>query len=241
MRRQREKVEEKTYSLHTMTKRNSIIIGLCVAILATSAVLFTPRASAQVTGSINSQLEIGMSGPAVTQLQTFLAMDSSIYPEGLVTGYFGSLTRAAVLRFQARYGIDQVGRVGPQTLARINAFIASGGFGGVGGVGIRVAPTIGNVMIDTNTSNQLTVSWTTDVATQGTVYYSASPLTMVEASANTSVVIGGTAVSDGDGMTANHSATITGLTSGTTQYILICAVDAQGDESVTTVSTVSVR
>jgi hypothetical protein len=131
MRRQREKVEEKTYSLHTMTKRNSIIIGLCVAILATSAVLFTPRASAQVTGSINSQLEIGMSGPAVTQLQTFLAMDSSIYPEGLVTGYFGSLTRAAVLRFQARYGIDQVGRVGPQTLARINAFIASGGFGGV--------------------------------------------------------------------------------------------------------------
>jgi hypothetical protein len=112
---------------------------------------------------------------------------------------------------------------------------------GVGGVGIRVAPTIGNVMIDTNTSNQLTVSWTTDVATQGTVYYSASPLTMVEASANTSVVIGGTAVSDGDGMTANHSATITGLTSGTTQYILIRAVDAQGDESVTTVSTVSVR
>lgn len=71
-------------------------------------------------------LVFGMSGNDITQLQSLLASDKSIYPEGLITGYFGSLTRAAVRRFQAKYVLPQVGRVGPLTRAKLSEV-----FGGV--------------------------------------------------------------------------------------------------------------
>lgn len=73
------------------------------------------------TGCFTKTLQKGMSDPEVTTLQQVLKTDSSIYPEGLVTGYFGSLTEAAVKKFQAKYGLDQVGIVGPATRAKLNA------------------------------------------------------------------------------------------------------------------------
>jgi len=76
--------------------------------------------------SIARDLSLGAKGDDVAQLQAFLASDKSIYPEGRVTGYFGSLTQAAVRRFQAKYGISQVGRVGPQTRAKINSMLGGG-------------------------------------------------------------------------------------------------------------------
>ncbi|MBI2506557.1 MAG: peptidoglycan-binding protein [Candidatus Colwellbacteria bacterium] len=51
----------------------------------------------------------------VTKLQQFLAQDKTIYPEGLITGYFGNLTETAVKRFQSQNGIVSIGVVGPQT------------------------------------------------------------------------------------------------------------------------------
>ena len=51
----------------------------------------------------------------VTKLQQFFAQDKSIYPEALVTGYFGALTEAAVKRFQSQNGVAVIGIVGPQT------------------------------------------------------------------------------------------------------------------------------
>ena len=41
----------------------------------------------------------------VTLLQKLLALDSSVYPEGLVTGYFGAATLRAVGSLQAKKGI----------------------------------------------------------------------------------------------------------------------------------------
>ncbi|MDP3646283.1 MAG: cupredoxin domain-containing protein [bacterium] len=72
-------------------------------------------------------LSVGSEGTDVTQLQTFLAADPSIYPEGKVTGYYGALTQAAVQRFQAQQSIVSsgspestgYGRVGPRTIAAI--------------------------------------------------------------------------------------------------------------------------
>ncbi len=72
------------------------------------------------------QLGFGMSGDDVKLLQEFLATDPDIYPEGLITGYFGRLTERAVQRFQEKAGIDQVGRVGPQTMSRINQIFEEG-------------------------------------------------------------------------------------------------------------------
>ncbi len=59
----------------------------------------------------------------VSQLQTFLGKDKSIYPEDLVTGYFGSSTEHAVQRWQTANGIVSsgdpqstgYGDVGPRT------------------------------------------------------------------------------------------------------------------------------
>lgn len=71
----------------------------------------------------------GASGPGVSQLQQFLARDSSVYPEAIVSGFYGSLTLAAVQRFQVKNNIVSTGlpsttgygRVGPKTLGVIMA------------------------------------------------------------------------------------------------------------------------
>ncbi len=54
---------------------------------------------------LNRDLALGDLGPEVTKLQAVLARDTSIYPEGLITGYYGGLTQKAVQRFQCKYGI----------------------------------------------------------------------------------------------------------------------------------------
>ncbi len=60
----------------------------------------------------------GSLGDDVTRLQRVLVTDSSIYPEGKVTGYFGPLTERAVARLQVRVGITGGdGIVGPRTRA----------------------------------------------------------------------------------------------------------------------------
>ncbi|MBI5139686.1 fibronectin type III domain-containing protein [Candidatus Nomurabacteria bacterium] len=69
-----------------------------------------------------TQLKQGTSGEAVTTLQTLLSLDESIYPEGLVTGYFGKLTAKAVKKFQEKHGLQQVGNVGPKTVALLRKF-----------------------------------------------------------------------------------------------------------------------
>lgn len=68
-------------------------------------------------------LKRGSSGNDVTVLQVLLAADPNIYPEGLVTGYYGLLTSKAVMKFQAKHGIDQLGIVGPKTLKKLNEFL----------------------------------------------------------------------------------------------------------------------
>jgi len=61
----------------------------------------------------------GLSGDDVRQIQEILAKYPDVYPEGLVTGYFGEATERAVKRFQKKCGIEQVGVVGPKTLAQL--------------------------------------------------------------------------------------------------------------------------
>lgn len=67
-----------------------------------------------------------MSGEDVELLQEILATDPDVYPEALITGYFGPLTERAVKKFQKISGIEQVGVVGPKTLARINELLEEG-------------------------------------------------------------------------------------------------------------------
>ncbi|MCK9360698.1 serine hydrolase [Patescibacteria group bacterium] len=73
---------------------------------------------------IKLTLTYGMIHAEVRALQTFLAKDKTVYPEGQVTGKFGGLTLAAVQRFQKKYSIAKPGDrgygvVGPATRAKI--------------------------------------------------------------------------------------------------------------------------
>lgn len=178
---------------------------------------------------LTRQLQLGMSGADVSALQTFLAQDRTIYPQGLVTGYFGSLTKSAVSNFQARYGISTVGRVGPQTLAFINNMMLNGSPVG----DVSPARVIGQVSVSTS-NNQVTMSWNTAVNTTASVYYSTSPLTLTEATDYSPFMISGGAVTNLDNnFSTSHSRTITGLSRNTTYYYVIYVKDAQGNESIT--------
>jgi len=76
----------------------------------------------------NRALGVGATGTDVTSLQEFLSQFSDLYPERLVTGFFGPLTEKAVRKFQKKYGIVSSGDadstgfgfVGPKTRAMLN-------------------------------------------------------------------------------------------------------------------------
>lgn len=100
---------------------------------------------------IGQQLERGDRGEAVRRLQEMLATSEEIYPEGLTTGYFGPLTAEAVSRLQARLNLPSVGRVGPQTLDRINQLLEEGaGESGVIPPGLLKAPGIQRLLSGEN-------------------------------------------------------------------------------------------
>src|SRR3989344_2851915 len=68
---------------------------------------------------ITKTLKFGMADDEVRKLQEFLSTMPDIYPEGLVTGYFGSLTERAVKKWQEKNEIESVGIVGPRTRAKL--------------------------------------------------------------------------------------------------------------------------
>ncbi len=70
-------------------------------------------------------LEQGASGEEVRQLQITLKVLGLLAKEN-ITGYFGPLTRTAVMAFQKRQMIEPIGIVGPATRAQLNSGIASG-------------------------------------------------------------------------------------------------------------------
>ena len=75
----------------------------------------TSASSGSVQGSISGcatlsgALSVGSQGEDVSKLQSFLAKDKSVYPQGLVTGYYGQDTEDAVRRYQATHNIVATG------------------------------------------------------------------------------------------------------------------------------------
>lgn len=85
---------------------------------------------------IKTNLFFGMKGKQVLCLQQFLREQGpDVYPESLVTGWFGPLTRQAVIRFQERYASEILtplglqkgtGFVGSLTRGKINEILKGG-------------------------------------------------------------------------------------------------------------------
>lgn len=96
-------------------------LAAAIAVI-TSSIYYSSAVFAQTAlpPQLTSPLFFGLRGNDVTALQQYLAQDKNLYPEGLITGYFGRLTEAAVKKFQEKHGIESIGIVGPKTRAKLN-------------------------------------------------------------------------------------------------------------------------
>lgn len=180
--------------------------------------------------ALNRQLQLGMSGSDVSTLQTFLAADVTLYPQGIVSGYFGFLTKAAVSNFQTRNGIDPVGRVGPATLPVLNLQIAQGMSSGAD----IYSATITNVSISAGRS-AATIGWGTTENAKGLVYYSTSPLSLTEYIH--SVGVSGVSAMTDTNFHTSQNVSLQNLTANTTYYYMVYTTDQAGNVSVTWPST----
>lgn len=210
----------------TTTSRALMISTVVLSALALVSAPFFVQAA-----YLDRQLEQGMSGNDVSTLQTFLAADPTLYPRGLVTGYFGPLTVSAVSNFQSRNGISTVGRVGPITLAAFNSQMGNGGNGDM------AAQPITSINLSASDTSTV-INWTTNGIARGKVYYSTLPIQMSNTYESTGVsfieptVSGTLAPYDGIARTA-QAVTITGLNSNTLYYYLVESIDQSNNVSVT--------
>jgi len=193
-------------------------LGVAAAVLSLAAI-----AAPAFAATISTQMDIGTQDGDVTTLQQAFAANPSIYPQGLVTGYFGPLTSQAVTNFQAAQGLPQVGRVGPLTIAAFNQV-----YGGTVS-GTTQDPIISAVSIAPNSSGT-SLLWTTNQNATGLVYYSTSPLQVSEATGpGQAVTVNGTNVlSASSASGTSNSLLLTNLSTNTTYYYMIESVSPSG-------------
>lgn len=78
---------------------------------------------AGTTQVLTGDLSYGATSESITRVQKLLATDAEIYADGTVSGFYGPKTQEAIRRFQARFGLDTVGVIGPSTKAVLEAFM----------------------------------------------------------------------------------------------------------------------
>lgn len=201
---------------------------------------------------LTGQLGLGASGENVRVLQQVLASDPTIYPEGLVTGFYGPLTSAAVARFQAKYGVAGETTVGPATFTRINEILQEGaGQSGIVppgllnlpnvrarfGVGVTTPPptvpdTTAPVISVLSPSpmaggTSARLFWGTNENAMSKVWYATSPLT--------SDLFGQMLVLAG--FVTSNSVDLTSLTPNTTYYYMIVVTDTAGNTATSSQQT----
>lgn len=184
------------------------------------------------TLKIARQLDWGTSGEDVTLLQEVLATDPEIYPEGLVTGYFGPLTYKAVKRFQKEMGVEQVGRVGPKTMSKINELLEQGA-GSSGKVppglliapGIRkkigedtTAPVISKLAAKGITATSARITWFTNELADSKVWYYDKGTSLV--------ITESTPMESSSKMVFNHNIELSDLIPNTAYSYLVSSTDS---------------
>lgn len=106
-------------------------------------------------GKFARDLFVGSEGADVRLLQELLSTDPAIYPERLVTGHYGLLTRAAVARLKSRHGLPSTGEVDGSTRTLLNGLMDAFAAGGAVPAGMlatdeakamRMVPSAGDPM-----------------------------------------------------------------------------------------------
>lgn len=102
----------------------SLLATLQAKIEALQKELAALRAQRKELLAFKQELRQGMSGDEVRSLQKILATDPSLYPGGLITGFYGPLTATAVSRLQAKLKLESRGVMDEATQAALNALLA---------------------------------------------------------------------------------------------------------------------
>ncbi|MEN9621680.1 MAG: trimeric autotransporter adhesin [Candidatus Parcubacteria bacterium] len=101
-------------SAQTMSYADLIKAFVAAGIIsADKAAMATALVSSTASTSFSKDLTVGSSGSEVSALQAAIGVTPA-------TGYFGSVTKSAVMKFQASKGISATGFVGPLTRAALN-------------------------------------------------------------------------------------------------------------------------
>jgi len=98
------------------------------ALMAQLSTLQGGSTGSGVTSAISSDLTVGSSGNSVVVLQNALiAQGYLVMPAGVSTGYFGALTKSAVMKWQAANGVPATGFFGPISRGKFNGSANMGG------------------------------------------------------------------------------------------------------------------
>ncbi len=184
-----------------------------------SLLLLTPLLTSADT--ITRTLSIGTRGQEVISLQTFLISQNLLAADS-ATGYFGRLTRAAVVAFQSANNLETVGWVGRLTRALINGTNPAAQTAAAGGNSVNAhtktdttAPsTPTNLTATAVSSSQINLAWTASTDNVGVKGYQ--------------VFRNGVQTS---GTPTTNSYSDTGLTASTAYTYTVKAVDAAGNVS----------
>ncbi|MDB5259642.1 MAG: baaA1 [Candidatus Taylorbacteria bacterium] len=88
---------------------------------ALASLLIAGSAFAAAGYTFTNYLKVGSTGADVTALQSWLVANNFLtMPAGVSMGYFGQLTKAAVVKYQASVSLPATGFVGPLTVAKLN-------------------------------------------------------------------------------------------------------------------------
>jgi peptidoglycan hydrolase-like protein with peptidoglycan-binding domain len=225
-----------TYTMTTpIIEKNIAFIGTFFALFF---VLSFSVVSLAQAATIDTQLDFGSRGQEVTDLQNYLSTNINWYPSGLVTGYFGVLTQGGVQKFQTSEGIVSsgspvstgYGRVGPTTMARLNALMNSGSQPSA----FNTVPVLSPITVQRG-STGATFTWTTNEPTTGQIYWSTNVIQSDEATGpHQTPYISGALASDAAGVkSTEHAITISNLQPNTTYHYVMRSIDSQGDMSIT--------
>ena len=171
-------------------------------------------------------LTVGSSNGDVTALQQFLSSGKDVYPSGLVTGYFGGLTKAAVIQLQLAYDIDPIGIAGPATNAKINSVISNGQ-----GMDIS-APIIYNLTTSVSGRNMY-INFNSNEAVKTTVFYDTTLINWNEPTTSLgSPIISGATLVDNT-FSSSKQLTLSNLNANSNYYFTVMTTDSRGNISLT--------
>jgi len=132
----------------------------------------TPAVQGVQSGSVlTMDLSYGVTNDDIARVQRLLATDPTIYEYGVDSGFFGPKTQEAVRNFQARFGLDTVGVIGPSTTALLELFLNAYPDEDYPADVLKQGRPSGAVLGESTTSSSVTASTPTPAAIQSSHTY----------------------------------------------------------------------